>query len=594
MPAIASVTAGPYTVAVEGDPGPFAISLSHDSPTAGVYHVHLRMRSDRPSRPPKLRLVWSHPLVETHLKWFPGCGTDRTVLPEWRSSRICRSRNTSDAPVYSLFSSSGRNCLTFALSDATNAVTLAAGVVEETADVKCEVSLFAEPFPPITEYEATLRLDTRPVPYYRALAAASDWWASMKDAAPSHVPEHARLPMYSSWYSLHQRLSPEAIEHQCKLARPLGMESVIVDDGWQTDDNSRGYAYCGDWEVAPAKLPAFAAHVARVHDIGMKYILWFSVPFVGIHSKAYRRFKDKILNPAATEGWFVLDPRFQDVREYLVSLYETFARKYSVDGFKLDFVDTFELSREMRDSLGNGRDIDSVPAAVDALLTDTMKRLRAINPDVLVEFRQSYIGPLMRKYGNMFRAGDVPGDYHGNRVKTIDVRLLSGSTPAHSDMVMWNAGDSVESAAMQLVHTLFAVPQVSVLLDAVPKEHVEMLRFYLAFWRLHRDVLLDGALEPDDPGMLYPSVSARTSTKLLAALYGGGCLSLRAPLPGTIILVNGTFSRKLAFDLAENAGKRNVTITSCTGSVLHRETLKLPAGLHSIDVPPAGVAVLES
>ena len=594
MPAIASVTAGPYIVAVEGDAGPFVVSLSHDSTTAGVHHVHLRLRAGRPSRPGKLLLLWFHPLVDTHLKWFPGCGTDRTVLPEWRSSRVCRSRNTLDAPVYSLFDSSGRNSLTFALSDATNAVTLAAGVVEETAEVKCEVALFTETLPPVSEYEATLRLDTRPVPYYRALAAVADWWALMRQSLPSHVPEHARLPMYSSWYSFHQRVAPESLEHQCKLAKPLGMESIIVDDGWQTDDNSRGYAYCGDWEVAPAKLPGFAAHVARVHGIGMKYVLWFSVPFVGIHSKAYLRFRDMVLNPAATQGWFVLDPRFPDVREYLAGLYESFARKYVIDGFKLDFVDTFELSPEMRDSLGNGRDIDSVPAAVDALLTDTTERLRAINPDVLVEFRQSYIGPMMRKYGNMFRAGDVPGDYHGNRVKTIDIRLLSGSTPAHSDMVMWNARDSVESAAMQLVHTLFAVPQVSVMLDAVPKEHVEMLRHYLAFWRGHRDVLLDGALEPDDPGMLYTSVSARTNEKLLAALYGGGCLSLRAPLPGTIILVNGTFGRRLAFDLAESAGRRNVTVTSCMGSVLRRETVKLPAGIHSIDVPPAGVALLEA
>ena len=29
------------------------------------------------------------------------------------------------------------------------------------------------------------------------------------------------------------------------------MESIIVDDGWQTDDNNRGYAYCGDWAVTP-------------------------------------------------------------------------------------------------------------------------------------------------------------------------------------------------------------------------------------------------------------------------------------------------------------------------------------------------------
>ena len=43
-----------------------------------------------------------------------------------------------------------------------------------------------------------------------------------------------------------------------------------------------------------------------------------------------------------------------------------------------------------------------------------MTRLTKIKTDVLIEFRQSYIGPLMRKYGNLFRAGDCPGSCPGS------------------------------------------------------------------------------------------------------------------------------------------------------------------------------------
>jgi len=593
MAFLARVQAGRYLVTAEGEAGAFRVRLSAREEVEGLWQVRLVMEADKPARPNEMRLVWEHPLVGTHLKWFPGCGTDRTILPEWRARRISRSKNTSDAPVYALFASSGTNALSFAFSDAMNAVSLAAGVIEETATIRCEVTLFAEPLPPLVRYEAELRLDGRAVPYHKALKDVSDWWAAMPDAAPAAAPEHARLPMYSSWYSFHQRLEPEGLERQCALAKPLGMESIIVDDGWQTDDTSRGYAYCGDWEVTANKLPDFAGHVARVHEIGMKYILWFSVPLVGVHSKAYARFKEKVLDPASKSGWFVLDPRFADVREYLITLYEGFVKRYGIDGFKLDFVDTFELTPETRETLGGGRDIDSVPLAVDRLLTDTMTRLRAMNRDILIEFRQSYVGPLMRKYGNMFRAGDAPGDYHGNRIKTIDIRLLSGRTPAHSDMVTWNAGEPVESAAMQLVHTLFAVPQVSVLLDRIPAQHVEMVRHYLTFWRKHRDVLVDGDFEPAEPGMLYPSVVARNNEKLLAAAYGSGGLVVRGPLPSQIILVNGTFQDRLAVLLPESAGKRQVTITSCTGEAVRRETRRFGAGAHSVELPPAGIAQIE-
>jgi alpha-galactosidase len=573
MPALASVQTDRFLVAAEGESGPFKITLSVRKKALGLELVNLVMESPTPARPTPIRLLWSYPLINTHLKWFPGCHTDRTLMPEWRSKRICASKNTNDAPVYALFDSSGRNRLTFALSDALSSVTLAAGAVEETAEAKCEATLFVDPYPPVTHYAAILWLDTRPLPYYESLAAVSDWWAAMPDATPSHVPDYAKLPMYSSWYSFHQRLEPEALEAQCRLAQPLGMQSVIVDDGWQTDDNSRGYAYCGDWEVTPRKFPDFAGHVGRVHEIGMKYILWFSVPFVGIHSRVYKRFADKVLDPAAKSGWFVLDPRFPEVREYLVSLYESFVTRYGLDGFKLDFVDTFELSAETRDTLGQGRDIDSVQLAVDKLLTDTMARLRAMNPEILIEFRQSYIGPLMRKYGNMFRSGDVPNDYHGNRINTLDIRLISGKTPAHSDMVMWHPQDAVESAAMQLIHTLFSVPQVSILLDRYPKDHIDMVRRYLSFWRSNRDVLLDGRLELFHPEMLYPSALAHNSDKMVAACFDPNVISIPHDIPPYLALVNGTFSDHVILDLAKNAGSRRLVVTDCTGKRVCRKAM---------------------
>ena len=59
------------------------------------------------------------------------------------------------------------------------------------------------------------------------------------------------------------------------------MKGVIIDDGWQTDDNRRGYAFCGDWEISERRFPDMRAHVERVHRLGMKYLVWFSVPFMG-------------------------------------------------------------------------------------------------------------------------------------------------------------------------------------------------------------------------------------------------------------------------------------------------------------------------
>ena len=109
------------------------------------------------------------------------------------------------------------------------------------------------------------------------------------------------------------------MEEECRLAAENGYTAVIVDDGWQTADNNRGYAFCGDWEMEPGKFPDFAAHVKRVQDMGLKYMLWFSVPFIGVHTKIWEKFQDKMLYMTGKSGqWGVLNIRYPECRKHLL------------------------------------------------------------------------------------------------------------------------------------------------------------------------------------------------------------------------------------------------------------------------------------
>ena len=92
------------------------------------------------------------------------------------------------------------------------------------------------------------------------------------------VPDAARSPFYSFWYSQHQSVDAKSVEEECRRAAKLGFSSVIVDDGWQTDDNNRGYAFCGDWEPAADKFPDFLQHV-KCSEYGpqISYVVFCSV-----------------------------------------------------------------------------------------------------------------------------------------------------------------------------------------------------------------------------------------------------------------------------------------------------------------------------
>ena len=58
---------------------------------------------------------------------------------------------------------------------------------------------------------------------------------------------------------------------------------------------------------------------------------------------------------------------------------------------------------------------------------------------------------MARKYGNMLRVGDCPGDVLTNRSQAINLRFTSGETAVHSDMIMWNKTDTVENAADKIM-----------------------------------------------------------------------------------------------------------------------------------------------
>jgi len=586
-----TITVGPLTLTLAEDPGAFAVRLSAREVDPGVWLVTLALTAAAPAQPPPLSLTWAMPIRDIHAVWSGDHRGERFLSPDWSPARS-QARACSAAPVLCLHSVDGRSQLTMAGSDALHLTTLSAGVHEETARFTCSAQWFSGGLPEGTHFEVSLRLDLRTLPMHETLAAVSRWWETLPGLAPAPVPEAGRLPMYSTWYSLHQAVEPAMVERQCLLAKALGCEAVIVDDGWQTLDGNRGYAFCGDWDSE--RIPDMAGHVRRVHAMGMKYLLWYSVPFIGFRSKAYARFTGRYLREDQRMGAAVLDPRYPEVREFLISLYERHLRAWDLDGFKLDFVDTFSRPDDKPATAVDGRDYADVDEAVVRLLTDVMSRLRSIKPDILIEFRQSYIGPVMRTFGNLFRAGDCPNDSQGNRRRTLDIRLICGATACHADMLMWHFDDPVESAALQLLNVLFSVPQISVPCDRITADQRAMLQFWLGWWREHRTCLLDGALAVRHPELDYTQAEAVTQDERIVCTYTNEPVVCRTAAPATLHVINATREAGVILDCRADAGNQTLIIRNVLGAVIEQRVVHLAIGLHQVAIPAAGLASLTS
>jgi len=548
--------------------------------------INLRLTSPTYATPPRFSVRWNFPSLDILSFWNSNISVDKV---NYYRNRVT-SRASSQAPVSAFLNGEDMNRFTFACSDALNKINLQSYLKEEDAKFYCALVFFDEKIPPLKEYTVQIRIDTRDVPYYQALHDVSEWWAVQENYTPAPVPDQARWPMYSTWYSFHQNVTADEVFEECTIAKKLGFEAVIVDDGWQTLDSQRGYAFTGDWE--PVRIPEMKSFVENVHSLGMKFLLWYSLPFIGENSKNYQRFRGRYLTYWDGQGVYVLDPRYPEVREFIINTYEKALNEWDLDGFKLDFIARFASNEQTVLTASEGRDYASVNEAVDKLMTDVMARLRAVKPDVLIEFRQPYIGPLMRKYGNMFRATDCPNNAVINRARTTDIRLLCGNTAVHSDMFMWQKNEPVKSAALQILNIIFSVPQLSVRLDSLPDDQLKMIRFWINYWRQNRDVLLDGEFIPLNPGAVYPMLIAKSREKTIVGLYNDMVITLNGEKCENLDVVNAKRSEQVVVHMTQGMGKVNLVTYDCLGNILLNRTLTLKKGVHKFLVPSSGLLTI--
>ncbi len=542
--------------------------------------------ADKTEIPAYLEFHWSMPLRDIQYEWYPQCRMRRALHVDWEPP--VKTRVSIGAPVFCFYNGAARNRFTMALSDVVSIIDCTLGVREENGHLYCNIRVPMDQNSRTREYVITLYRDNSDVSFAEALRRVSAWWEKDCGLVPMDVPEAARLPLYSAWYSFHQNTIASELEAECALAVKTGMKTVIVDDGWQTGDGNRGYGYCGDWEVCPEKIPDMRAHVKAVQELGMKYMLWYSVPFVGEYSKHWEQFKDKILyqspNPTTHAG--VLDPRYPEVRQYLIDTYLRALKEWNLDGFKLDFIDSFRATPKTP-APNEHMDYTSVEEAVVRLMTDVMSALRAVRKDILIEFRQSYIGPAMRTYGNMFRVADCPADAITNRVGVVDLRLLSGNTAVHSDMLMWHKEDAVENAARQILSAIFGVVQISVRLEDVPEDHVKMISFWTDFMTRHRE-LLHAPIEVEAPHNLYPIVRSRLGKEEAVAVYDRHVVNLSDAQ--TVYLFNAASDDYLILRTDDPHAVYAETF-DCMGNRVSAETI-IQKCLYEMRVPVSGYACL--
>ena len=560
----------------------FDVKASNDN---GRDVVTVKISSPTEATPPKFGVFFRVSGAGVQNVWTSDIEKEKFQLaPQlwWKWLTKYTSQLAQNTPIAVGFNSAGVSPVAIACSEAFNFLEYGLYVDDRTCEIVGRCEFFVQPVAPLKEYEVSVLLDRRGRNWVDTVKSCTEWVESKNSFTPAHVPESAYDPLYSTWYAYLQDVHDKELEKEAKLAAKLGMKTMILDDGWQKEDSKDFYSKAGDWMPVKSRFPDMKAHVAKVHEAGLKYMLWLAVPFMGNEAQNYNRFKKMFLSDS------VLDPRFPEVREYLLKTYERAVGEWGFDGLKLDFIDCFALPAQdpaIKDNYA-GRDYRSLPQAVDRLMKDVLQRLKKINPDVMIEFRQRYMGPAIRQYGNMIRAADTPADPYLNRRRICSLRLTSGKTAVHSDMLVWSKDETPQGAALPILNVLFSTIQYSMILQRVTPEHREVIQHWIKFSQEHRNALLKGDFTPHHPENGFSWVEGEDRKERIIACYAeNACVKTGKP-DKSVYLVNATGTSAMLVDFAAKPSK--IEAFDVFGKRVG--TLEAGEGLVRLPVPSSGYA----
>lgn len=202
-----------------------------------------------------------------------------------------------------------------------------------------------------------------------------------------HFAHQERPILINNWEATFMDFTEDKLMPIVKRAKELGIEMFVLDDGWfghRDDDRSS----LGDWFVDEKKFNhGIAGFAKRVHDLDMKFGLWFEPEMISIDSKLYQTHPEWMIKTPGrgqTPGrhQFVLDMSRQEVVDYLFGL-----MSHIIQDAKLDYI-KWDMNRNITEMYGADLSADQQLEFSHRYILgvyDLYDRLTKAFPDVLFE-----------------------------------------------------------------------------------------------------------------------------------------------------------------------------------------------------------------
>lgn len=199
--------------------------------------------------------------------------------------------------------------------------------------------------------------------------------------------DESRPILINNWEATYFDFDEDKIVGLAKVAKELGIELVVLDDGWFGKRNGDNCSL-GDWYVNKEKLPNGITGLAKnITGMGLKFGLWVEPEMVSVDSDLYRAHPDWCIHVpdrirTEARNQLILDLSRKEVCDYIVDTIGGILQESEISYIKWD------MNRNMSEFGSAGLPADrqkEMPHRYMLGMYDVMERITSAYPDVLFE-----------------------------------------------------------------------------------------------------------------------------------------------------------------------------------------------------------------
>lgn len=153
---------------------------------------------------------------------------------------------------------------------------------------------------------------------------------------------HCKRPiLINNWEATYFDFDTEKLLAIAKRASELGIEMLVMDDGWFGHRNDDATSL-GDWFVNEKKITGGLKHlVDEVNKLGLKFGIWMEPEMISPDSELYRAHPDWAIaipgrTPVLSRNQYVLDLSRKEVRDYVYDAISKILHSANIEYVKWD------------------------------------------------------------------------------------------------------------------------------------------------------------------------------------------------------------------------------------------------------------------